>query len=83
MGIRSFAAELLLPAVLQAKSRHTAPAAAPGAPEAVSFAVLAEKLGPLLFAGEATHRGLAGTIGGAWAEGERAAKSVLGNLPAA
>ena len=44
MGIRSFAAELLLPAVLQAKSRHTAPAAAPGAPEAVSFAVLAEKL---------------------------------------
>jgi GTP pyrophosphokinase/guanosine-3',5'-bis(diphosphate) 3'-pyrophosphohydrolase len=44
MGIRSFAAELLLPAVLQAKSRHTAPAAAPGAPEAISFAVLAEKL---------------------------------------
>ncbi len=44
MGIRSFAAELLLPAVLQAKSRHTAPASAPGAPEAVSFAVLAEKL---------------------------------------
>ena len=55
--------------------------ARPGA--AGARAVLAEKLGPLLFAGEATHRGLAGTIGGAWAEGERAAKSVLGNLPAA
>jgi monoamine oxidase len=45
--------------------------------------VLAEPLGPLLFAGEATHRGLAGTIGGAWAEGQRAAQSVLDNPPAA
>jgi monoamine oxidase len=47
--------------------------ARPGAAEARS--VLAEPLGPLRFAGEATHRGLAGTIGGAWAEGARAAQA--------
>ena len=46
MGIRSFAAELLLPAVLQAKSRHTAPAVA-AKDEVASFAALADKLGYL------------------------------------
>jgi len=46
MGIRSFAAELLLPAVLQAKSRHTAPALASKV-EVASFAALADKLGYL------------------------------------
>lgn len=40
-------------------------------------AALAEPLGPLRFAGEATAQGLAGTIGGAWAEGERAAAALL------
>ncbi|WP_164867792.1 flavin monoamine oxidase family protein [Rhodovarius crocodyli] len=35
-------------------------------------AVLREPLGALRFAGEATSLGLAGTIGGAWAEGEAA-----------
>ncbi len=44
--------------------------ARPGALAARS--VLAEPLGRLCFAGEATHRGLAGTIAGAWLEGERA-----------
>lgn len=48
--------------------------ARPGALAARS--VLAEPLGPLRFAGEATHRGLAGTIGGAWAEGARAAAAL-------
>jgi len=43
MGIRSFAAELLLPAVLQAKSRNTAPGGA--APQEVTtFAELSERL---------------------------------------
>ena len=44
MGIRSFAAELLLPAVLQAKSRNTTPAGAPSNTDAASFAVLSDKL---------------------------------------
>lgn len=44
--------------------------ARPGA--AGARAVLAEPLGRLCFAGEATHHGLAGTAGGAWAEGARA-----------
>ncbi len=44
MGIRSFAAELLLPAVLQAKSRNTAPASDPPKTDAASFAALADKL---------------------------------------
>jgi len=47
MGIRSFAAELLLPAVLQAKSRNTSPAAASAKDEVASFAALADKLGYL------------------------------------
>ncbi|MDO9284232.1 MAG: bifunctional (p)ppGpp synthetase/guanosine-3',5'-bis(diphosphate) 3'-pyrophosphohydrolase [Aquabacterium sp.] len=43
MGIRSFAAELLLPAVLQAKSRNTAPG--PSAKDEVTtFAALSDKL---------------------------------------
>ena len=46
MGIRSFAAELLLPAVLQAKSRNTAPA--PSVKDDVTtFAALSDKLGYL------------------------------------
>ena len=46
MGIRSFAAELLLPAVLQARNRSTAPA--PAAKDEVStFAALQDKLGYL------------------------------------
>ena len=44
MGIRSFAAELLLPAVLQAKARNTAPAGAPSKTDAASFAALSDKL---------------------------------------
>ena len=43
MGIRSFAAELLLPSVLQAKSRNTAPAPV-NKVEAASFAALSDKL---------------------------------------
>ncbi|MBE9606102.1 FAD-dependent oxidoreductase [Acetobacteraceae bacterium H6797] len=38
---------------------------------------LAEPVGPLLFAGEATALGLAGTVGGAWREGERAARALI------
>ncbi|WP_326532819.1 RelA/SpoT family protein, partial [Pseudorhodoferax sp.] len=46
MGIRSFAAELLLPAVLAAQHRNTAPA--PGAKDEVAtFAALQDKLGYL------------------------------------
>ena len=46
MGIRSFAAELLLPAVLQAKHRNTAPAAG-AKDEVATFAALQDKLGYL------------------------------------
>ena len=45
MGIRSFAAELLLPAALQARSRQPAPPAAKD--EVASFAALENKLGYL------------------------------------
>ena len=51
--------------------------ARPGA--AGARAALAEPLGPLRFAGEATHRGLAGTAGGAWLEGARTVRSVAGS----
>ncbi len=44
MGIRSFAAELLLPSVLQAKSRNPTPTPSEQASAAVSFAALADKL---------------------------------------
>ena len=44
MGIRSFAAELLLPSVLQAKSRNPTPASASDAIPVASFAALADKL---------------------------------------
>jgi guanosine-3',5'-bis(diphosphate) 3'-pyrophosphohydrolase len=47
MGIRSFAAELLLPSVLHAKSRLTTLTPAEAASAAVSFATLANKLGYL------------------------------------
>ena len=47
MGIRSFAAELLLPAVLQARSRQTAPAPSDKQTEVASFAALSDKLGYL------------------------------------
>jgi len=46
MGIRSFAAELLLPAVLQARNRSGTPAATP-ADEVTTFAALQDKLGYL------------------------------------
>jgi monoamine oxidase len=42
--------------------------------------ILAESLGGLFFAGEATHETLAGTVGGAWESGERAAEGVLRRL---
>lgn len=42
--------------------------------------ILAEPLGGLFFAGEATHETLAGTVGGAWDSGERAAEGVLRRL---
>ncbi len=48
MGIRSFAAELLLPAVLQARHRNTAPASSLAAKDDVAtFAALQDKLGYL------------------------------------
>jgi monoamine oxidase len=37
----------------------------------------------LWFAGEATSRPQWGTVGGAWAEGERAAEEVIGQLRSA
>lgn len=51
--------------------------AVPG--QAAARAVLAEPLagGRLVFAGEATHIGLAGTVGGAFLTGERAARATL------
>ena len=50
-------------------------AAAPGGQR--PRAVLAEPLRGLFFAGEATHETLWGTVGGAWASGERAADAAL------
>lgn len=52
--------------------------AVPGAQP--SRRVLAEPLGNLFFAGEATHETLYGTVGGAWESGERAADSALRRL---
>jgi monoamine oxidase len=49
--------------------------AAPGAQG--SRRILAEPLGGLFFAGEATHETLWGTVGGAWESGERAAEAAL------
>lgn len=47
-------------------------------------AMLAQPLadGLLLFAGEASHQGLAGTLGGAWLAGVTAAQSILGERAA-
>ena len=47
--------------------------------EAAARAHLAEPLagGRLIFAGEACHEGLAGTLGGAWESGERAARLAI------
>jgi hypothetical protein len=42
--------------------------------------ILAEPLGGLFFAGEATHETLAGTVAGAWESGERSAEAVLRRL---
>jgi monoamine oxidase len=39
--------------------------------------VLAEPVGPIFFAGEATHETLWGTVDGAWESGERAAEAAL------
>lgn len=49
--------------------------AAPGGEP--SRAILAEPLGPLFFAGEATHETLWGTVDGAWESGERAGEAAL------
>ena len=57
-------------------------AAAPGA--ALSRRVLLEPVGDrLFFAGEAAHETQWGTVGGAWASGERAANAALRTLVAA
>ncbi len=57
-------------------------AAAPGA--ASSRRVLIEPVGDrLFFAGEAAHETQWGTVGGAWASGERAANAALRTLVAA
>jgi monoamine oxidase len=55
-------------------------AAAPGAQPARK--ILAEPLGPLFLAGEATHETLWGTVDGAWESGERAAESALRRIGA-
>jgi monoamine oxidase len=39
--------------------------------------ILTEPLGGMVFAGEAAHETLSGTVGGAWESGERAAEAVL------
>ncbi|MBI3701366.1 MAG: FAD-dependent oxidoreductase [Afipia sp.] len=44
--------------------------------------VLMEPLGCLLFAGDAVHETLAGTVGGAWESGERAADAALRKIGA-
>lgn len=45
-----------------------------------SHKVLMEPLGSLFFAGDAAHETQAGTVGGAWESGERAADAVLRKL---
>jgi hypothetical protein len=50
-------------------------AAAPGAQP--SRKVLAEPIGCMFLAGEATHETLWGTVDGAWESGERAAEAAL------
>jgi monoamine oxidase len=55
-------------------------AAAPGAQG--SRKILAEPLGSLFLAGEATHETLWGTVGGAWESGERAAEAALRRIGA-
>ena len=63
------------PGVLGAMS-----AAAPGSQGARK--ILAEPLGPLFLAGEATHETLWGTVDGAWDSGERAAEAALRRIGA-
>jgi monoamine oxidase len=55
-------------------------AASPGAQGARK--ILAEPLGPLVLAGEATHETLWGTVDGAWESGERAAEAALRRIGA-
>ena len=55
-------------------------AASPGAQG--SRKILMEPLGGLLFAGEAVHETLWGTVGGAWESGERAAEVALRRIGA-
>ncbi|MBN9599341.1 MAG: FAD-dependent oxidoreductase [Afipia sp.] len=62
-----------MPHVLGAMS-----AAQPGG--APARRILAEPLGSVFFAGEATHETQWGTVGGAWTSGERAADAVLKRL---
>ena len=65
----------IAPTILGAMS-----AAAPGAQGARK--ILAEALGPLFLAGEATHETLWGTVDGAWDSGERAAEAALRRIGA-
>ena len=55
-------------------------AAAPGAQP--SRKILAEPIGCLYLAGEATHETLWGTVDGAWESGERAAEAALRRIGA-
>ena len=54
--------------------------AAPGAQP--SRKILAEPIGCMYFAGEATHETLWGTVDGAWESGERAAEAALRRIGA-
>jgi monoamine oxidase len=55
-------------------------AASPGGEP--SRAVLAEPMGAVFLAGEATHETLWGTVDGAWESGERAAEAALRKIGA-
>ena len=56
--------------------------ALPGHADARSILAAPLGGGRLIFAGEACHLGLAGTVGGAWESGQRAAATVMGALTA-
>jgi len=55
-------------------------AAAPGGQP--SRKVLADPIGAVFFAGEATHETMWGTVDGAWDSGERAAEAALRKIGA-
>ena len=60
--------------------RDPKPAAAPGGQP--SRKILAEPIGCMFLAGEATHETLWGTVDGAWDSGERAAEAALRRIGA-